>query len=248
MTDAIDALAADRAALLEICAGLRDGDWKAGSGCAGWSVQDVVAHMGALFQLVVDPSVLPDAQGILTERAQDVYVESRRGLAPAEVVAHYTEVSEKALGVLRDLAQADFKLPLGDLGTYPASVLPLAYCFDHYTHIRADLFPPRGPLAGSPPAADDFRLRYAIDWVEAAVGQQNQDLLGGLTGPAEIVLAGADSRTLRVGPGGPPVATVRSGADSLVRWITQRGAWEDLGVEATGDKNALTVVRQLKVF
>jgi hypothetical protein len=43
----IRTLEADRLALLEICAGLTDADWKADSGCAGWSVQDVVAHLGA---------------------------------------------------------------------------------------------------------------------------------------------------------------------------------------------------------
>src|SRR5258708_8366532 len=86
---AIKAPRSDRVALLEICAGLTDADWKAESGCAGWSVQDVVAHLGALFWLVVDPSTLPDARGLPTERAQDVYVEARRSLGPAQILAHY---------------------------------------------------------------------------------------------------------------------------------------------------------------
>jgi uncharacterized protein (TIGR03083 family) len=248
MSDTIDALRADRAVLLDICAGLSASSWKAGSGCPGWSVQDVVTHMGAGFQAVVDPAALPDTQGLPFERAQDAIVEARRGLTPAEVVAHYAEVSEKALGVLRELAAGTFEVPLGDAGTYPASALPAAFCFDHYTHIRADLFAPRGPLPGPPPSSDGPRLGGAIDWIEAAIGQQNADRLAALTVPAEIVLSGGDSRTVRLGPDGPPAATVSSDADAFVRWVTQRATWEELGVEAAGDDRALAVLRGLKVF
>src|ERR1017187_5652054 len=110
---AIEALRADREALLAIGARLSDDDWRAGSGCPGWSVQDVVAHMGTLFWAVVDPGALPDSTRLAT---------------------------------LAALESQDFELALGDLGTYPAFVLPNAFSFDHYTHIRADLFAPRGPL------------------------------------------------------------------------------------------------------
>jgi len=248
MSDTIDALLAERKTLLEICARLGAADWASGSGCPGWSVQDVVSHMGAGFQALVDPSALPDVQGLPFEEAQDVIVRARRGLSPAEVVAHYTETSEKAIGALRDLSVADFEVPLGDAGTYPASALPAGYCFDHYIHIRGDLFAPRGPLPGPRPASDGLRLGGAIDWIEAAVGQQNADRLAALDSPAEIVLSGGDSRTLRLGPDGPPVATVRSHADDFVYWVTQRATWEDLGVEASGDENALAVLRGLRVF
>jgi uncharacterized protein (TIGR03083 family) len=248
MSDTIDALLAERETLLEICAGLADADWASGSGCPGWSVQDVVTHMGAGFQAVTDPTALPDTQGLPFEEAQDVIVRARRGLSPAEVVAHYAETSEKAIGALRDFSTADFEVPLGDLGTYPASVIPAGFCFDHYIHIRGDLFAPRGPLPGPVPVSDSLRLGGAIDWIEAAVGQQNAGSLAALGRPAEIVLSGGDSRTLHLGPDGAPAATVRSRADDFVRWVTQRATWEDLGVEATGDENALALLRGLRVF
>jgi uncharacterized protein (TIGR03083 family) len=249
MSDTIGALLADRQTLLEICGGLSDADWAADSGCAGWSVLDLVGHMGATFQAVVDPTALPDTQGLPFEEAQDVIVRARRGRSPDEVMAHYRETSEKAIGLLRDLSTADLQVPLGeDAGTYPASVLPAAFCFDHYIHIRGDLFTPRGPLPGPLPASGDLRLAGAIDWIEAALGQQNAARLAALPGPAEIVLSGGDSRILHLGPDGPPAATVRSDADGFVRWITQRAAWEDLGSEAAGDEKALAVLRELKVF
>lgn len=248
MSETLEALRADRDELLKICAGLDGAAGQASSGCPGWSVQDVVAHMGAGLQAVVDRTALPDTNGLPFERAQDVIVQERRGLAPAEVVAHYAEVSEKALGVLGNLEKADLEIPLGDAGTYPASAMPAAFCFDHYVHIRADLFQPRGPLTGPSPAPDSLRLHGAIDWIEAAIGQQNAGDLAALAAPAEIVLTGGDSRVLRLGPDGPPAASVRSGADDFVRWITQRAAWEDLGVQASGDDEALAVIRGLRVF
>lgn len=53
MTAAIEAVRADREALLGICAGLSPAEWQLGSGCEGWSVQDVVSHLGALFWGIV---------------------------------------------------------------------------------------------------------------------------------------------------------------------------------------------------
>ena len=50
-------------ALIDICGRLTDAQWQAPSGCAGWSVQDVVAHLANLFWMVVDPGQLPDTAG-----------------------------------------------------------------------------------------------------------------------------------------------------------------------------------------
>ena len=88
-TGTIDALHADREAILKIGAGLADAEWAAASGCPGWSVKDVLAHLGTLLRLVTDPASLPDATGLETERAQDMYVESRRSWTAARVLADY---------------------------------------------------------------------------------------------------------------------------------------------------------------
>jgi len=130
---------------------------------------------------------------------------------------------------------------------YPAALLPAAYAFDHYTHIRADLFPPRGPLPGPPPPSDELRLVPALDWIEAALPQQNAGVLAALSGPVRISVTGPGARTIQVGRG-EPVAEVSSDAPALVRWITQRGDWEQLGVKPCGDQRELGLVAQLKVF
>jgi uncharacterized protein (TIGR03083 family) len=246
MLKAIEAVEADRAVLLDICRGLTDQQWQAPSGCAGWSVKDLVTHLGNLFWLVVDAQQLPDTTGVPTERAQEDGVAARRGLSAAEVLADYEKVSDTGLTRLAELAALDFELPLGeDFGTYSTKVIPCAYAFDHYTHIRADLFAPRGPLTGQAPPSDELRVGPALDWIEAALPQQNRSAAGECT--LEIQVTGTGSRRITFGSG-QPVATLRSDAPALVRWITGRGSWAELGVEVAGDEAALAAARSLKVF
>lgn len=244
---AIKALSADREALLGICAGLSATEWAAGSGCPGWSVQDVVAHVGALYWAVVDPSTLPDVSDLPTERAQDVYVEKRRSWTAAQVLADYESVSTQALAALEGLADQDFSVPLGDLGTYPASVLSSAFAFDHFLHIRSDLFAPRGPLTGEPPPSDELHLGAALDWVEAALPQQNAPEVAGLAAAVEIDLSGPGARLITLGPG-EAVSHVRSDTHSFVRWVTQRATWDDAGVGWSGDQADLAIIRSMRVF
>jgi uncharacterized protein (TIGR03083 family) len=244
---ALDALQADRDALLAVCAGLRQEDWSAPSGCQGWTVKDVVGHLGALFWMVVDQSRLPDTSHLPTEKAQEVYVDSRRSWTPAQVVQDYESVSVQAIEALRGLAIQDFELPLGDLGTYPASLLPNAFAFDHFTHLRADLFAPRGPLRTEAPAADLPRLEAAMDWVEAALPQQNADLIDQLPGAVDLSVDDVAAGTIRVGKD-EPVARITSDGLAFVRWVTQRGSWEELDVTASGPEDALSLVRRFHVF
>ncbi len=245
MYGAIEAVRADRAALLEIGRGLTPAQWQAPSGCPGWSVQDVVAHLALEFWAVVDPSQLPDITGQPLERAQEILVESRRGLPPEAVLDDYEQVSITGLERLAGMATLEVPVPLGDAGTYPAAVLPAAYAFDHYTHIRADLFPPRGPLDGEPPPSDELRTGSALDWIEEALPQQNAQAAAQAT--LEIQVTGAGGRSITFGAG-PVRATVTSDAPAFVRWVTQRASWADLGVQAAGEEQALAAARALKVF
>lgn len=246
-SEAISALRADRDELLQIAARLTDAEWKSDSGCAGWSVQDVVAHLGLLYWLVVDPTVLPDTGATPTEEAQNRAVESRRAWSSAQVLDDYTAVSAKALDVMVELETQDFELPLGDLGTYHASKLVNAFAFDHYTHIRADLFQPRGSLEGPPPPSDTLRLNPTLDWIEVAAPQQNAGLLAKINGAIEVTVAGAAARTFCIGAG-DVVVRVQCDAHDLVLWATQRASLDDLDVQATGPVDAVSTTRRLHVF
>ncbi|MEU5539642.1 maleylpyruvate isomerase family mycothiol-dependent enzyme [Streptomyces sp. NPDC020362] len=247
-TDAMTALRADRDALLEVCAELTDADWKADSGCPGWSVRDVVTHLGALFTKVVAPSSLPDATGLPAERAQDVYVEARRAWPTERIVADYAQAGEQASAALAALARDSAReVDLGDVGTYPAATLPCAFVFDHFVHIRYDLFGPRGPLTGPPPPADALRLGPTLDWIEAALPQQNRTAVAQLAGSVDFVVEGAVRRTIRLGTGGR-TARVVADAEDFVRWITGRAEPDAPGVDCFGDPRLQPVLRGLRVW
>jgi uncharacterized protein (TIGR03083 family) len=247
MSSAITAIEADRNTLLALCRDLDDSVWAKDSGCPGWTVQDLVSHMACSFWLAVDPAHLPDPAGLPAERAADVYVESRRSMTPGQVLADYETVSAKGLELLTAVQGQDVDVPLGDVGTYPASVVPSAFAFEHYVHIRFDLFPPAGPLTGEPPASDELRLAPTLDWIEAALPQQNSKLLDGMDEAVEIRLTGVSARTLRIG-GTDLAAHITCDSTAFVHWVTQRGTWESLGVDGKGDASALEVARQLHVF
>ena len=247
MSSAIKAIEEDRKVLLELCQLMDDSVWTKDSGCPGWSVQDLLSHMACSFWLAVDPSRLPDPGGLPAERAADLYVESRRSMTPEELVADYESASLKGLEVLAGLAGQDFEVPLGDVGTYPASVIPTAFAFEEYVHIRFDLFAPDGPLKGDPPESDEVRLAPTLDWIEVSLPQQNPKLLDQMNSAVEIRLGGLCERTLRVG-NGDVAAHIESDSQAFVRWITQRGTWPELGVHADGDATALEIVRQLRVI
>ncbi len=99
--------------------------------------------------------------------------------------------------MLAAVQDQDFDVPLGDVGTYPASILPTAYAFEHYVHIRCDLFAPDGPLPAGPLPPDESQLAPTLDWIEAALPQQNGKLLDGVDGAVEIHLTGVGERTVR---------------------------------------------------
>jgi uncharacterized protein (TIGR03083 family) len=247
MNSAIQAVEADRTALLAMFPLIPDSAWAQPSSCPGWTVQDVVSHMACSFWLAVDRSRLPDPAGLPAERAADLYVESRRSMTTQEIVADYESVSAKGLEFLAAAEGQDVEVPRGDVGTYPASVIPTAFAFEHYVHIRYDLFEPHGPLHAQPSASDGLRLEPTLDWIEASLPQQNTGLLERIDDAMEIRLTGACTRTLRLGDG-DVTAQITSDSDAFVQWVTQRGTWEGLGVHAEGRRSNLELARQLRVF
>jgi len=244
----LEAIAEERTTVLELCSQMPDSIWAMDSGCSGWSVQDLVSHMACSFWLAVDPSALPDPGGLPAERAADIYVESRRSMTPDEVVADYESVSARGLEVLAAIEGQNVDIPIGDVGTYPASVVPTTFVFEAFVHIRYDLFAPDGPLQGDPPPVDELRLIPTLDWIEAALPQQNTSLLNELRTGVELRLDGLCPRILRIGDHDDVASHITSDSQAFVRWVTQRGTWESLGVQAEGDPSTLNVIRRLRVF
>lgn len=169
-------------------------------------------------------------------------------MTPAEVVADYESVSSRGLDVLAAVEGQDVEIPIGDVGTYPASVVPTTFVFESFVHLRYDLFAPDGPLQSNPPPVDELRLAPTLDWIEAALPQQNTQLRNDLRVGVDIVLDGLCARTLHLGPQSDEAARIASDSQAFVRWVTQRGTWEGLGVRAEGDPSTLEISRRLRVF
>jgi uncharacterized protein (TIGR03083 family) len=260
MSGQVEALRADHLALVDILGAQPPEIWVAPSGCPGWTIKDLVAHLGALFGRLLDPSAGPDTAGLATERAQDVDVAVRREWTADDVLRDYVDVTERALPKLERLTRRDDRVvSLGDLGTYPVPLLVNAYVFDHYTHIRADLLAPRGPIGASPPPSDELRMGPTVGWIMAALPQQCAPAVARLAGPVELVLSGPAGGHFLLRPTGEIVTGHDARADSvasiccstpaLVWWTTRRASWRELGVRTAGDRAALTILRdEIHVF
>jgi hypothetical protein len=69
--DGVRVLVAD---VRELLAALEERDWAAPSGCPGWRVQDVVAHLSGFFTMLVDPAgAKPLTPADVAEAVNDVH-------------------------------------------------------------------------------------------------------------------------------------------------------------------------------
>src|SRR3954449_11280400 len=81
---------------------LTPGEWARAGRCPGWSVQDLVAHTGSNFRVLVEPPdpSAPAPQVETAEQLQELLVAQRRGWSSAEVAAELREFVGPALGAL----------------------------------------------------------------------------------------------------------------------------------------------------
>jgi uncharacterized protein (TIGR03083 family) len=244
------ALAAERDEAVRLIDSLTDAEWALPSECAGWSVKDVVAHMGAVYKSVAGGAV---ARATDTpndaERNADAGVDERRSWSTADVVAEYHEWSEKCLGALAQMNEeptASTVVPLGNLGSHPLHILANALVFDHYCHLRWDLLAPNGPLRRASLPCDDARMAPILEWMLGGLPQMCAPQLAFMDRPVNFVFTGAGASTWALRPGAPhgsctpgadedATATVTSTAHDFVCWGTQRRRWSDMGVQLAGD-------------
>jgi uncharacterized protein (TIGR03083 family) len=225
----------------QVVASLTDDEWAMLSGCVGWSVKDLVAHMSSNFKEVCEPSPPPpEPINLPAERLMDMLVEPRKVWSNAEVRDEYLKYCDgavAALTALQDEPLASTVIPLADLGHYPMNQLADAFAFDHYCHLRVDLLQPTGPIKREVPASDDALVAPAVGWMLTGLPQMQAGLENSLTGSIRLVLTGAGGgswRIARVGDAievtaddGPADATVTCDAHDFVLWGTKRTAWRD---------------------
>jgi uncharacterized protein (TIGR03083 family) len=223
---------------------LTDDEWAAPSGCEGWSVKDLVAHMSSNYKEVVDPSPPPaEPINLPAERMMDLLVEPRKAWTNAQILDEYLATCDGALAAfeaLQDEPLASTMIPLADLGTYPMHRLADAFAFDHYCHLRIDLLQPHGPIKRPVPDADVARLAPAVGWMLEGLPQMQPGLETSLEAPITLKLTGAGGGSWRLAADGPDgqitvtpgaardgVGTVSSNSHAFVIWGTCRESWRE---------------------
>lgn len=236
---AVDAFRAEREEVLALGRSLTDDEWARPSDCDGWRVQDVFAHLVMGLRQVVDPSSVPTSDGPDAEQDMELGVAARKDWTPAALLDDYEAVSAQAADVfasLQDEPLASTVIPMKNLGSHPMHLVPNAFAFDHYTHLRVDILQPTGPIDRPPLPHDDLRLVPTIEWMLAGLPQMCENALAKVvSAPVRIELTGPGAGTLMLGGDGDPAATIRSSTHDFVIWGTQRRPWRDFDVAIDGD-------------
>lgn len=209
----------------------------------GWSVTDVVAHMGSGCHAMFSPAVFTLMRADSLERNNDRLVDDRRDRTPAQVLAEYrrwSRVFGQATAAMTAPPLAGVQVRLAELGRFPMRLLPSALVFDHYTHLRHDIAPALGRGA---PAGDANRMAAVLEWMMAVLSSQigaatpawfDRTVAITLTGPGGGSWAVTGAGTV-VGDSQPGASRITAAAAEFPNWGTRRSRWRDHDVRIEGD-------------
>lgn len=246
-SQSLAALRVEREALLDYCAVLDPAEWAAPSRAAGWSVQDVIAHLTANQRALVTPAALPAMATKQIERLNDRMVAKARSQSPVQVLAGFEAWSRRGIRAMRVFTGPGIgrvPLPIGELGAYPLSRLPAIFAFDWHTHLRHDIAP---ALDRPAPSTDNQRMSVVLSWMMALLQGSHRSRLAWLDAPLALTLHGPGGDTWRIEPAGKGRLQVRVGSPSgtaaqisgqsleFPAWSTTRTPWRDSDVKITGD-------------
>ena len=238
---AVESVARSIADVKAVITSLGDDEWGRQSGCEGWTVKDLLAHMSSNYHEVVSPSPPPaEPINLPAERLMDLLVEPRKAWTNEQVRDEYLTCCDGALATLtalQDEPLASTVIPIADLGSYPMHELADAFAFDHYCHLHVDLLAPTGPIDRQLPPVDDALIAPAIGWMLTGIPQMQPGLEHRLTGRIRLALTGPGAGTWDINregdsivigpPSGDADATVTSSAHAFVLWGTVRSPWRD---------------------
>jgi len=246
--DRVAAVTSERNAIMDFLGDLTDAEWDKPSRCEGWSVKDVVSHLGGAAHGFFTPWVV----GLLAtgdiEGHNDRDADRRRGWEPKKVLTEYEKWSKRACVAhvaLQKPVLRSIPIRLGELGTYPAALLTSAIVFDSGLHLRHDIASALGRIVAP---GDANCLAVTLEWMFAGLSPMSGKRLAWLDRPVEINLVGAGGGTWTVRPGKNGRVAVAAGsatdsasviegdAATFPLWGTCRQRWRDGNVSLKGDE------------
>ena len=257
---AIPALESEVNYARELFATLTPDEWHSESGCEGWRVQDVVQHMAATFQQIVDAASIDMGDSEKVEEAAEVPVQARKDWTTDQVVAAYEEWVDKgvaALAALQEPPMAEMVVPISDLGSHPLHLMGNAIVFDHYCHLRYDIGAAIDRAAALP--RDEAALGATVEWMLAGIPQMcATGLAAGPQQAVNLVLDGPGGGSYVIAPGAD-VWTITEGSDrdapvvtssthDFVSWGTKRSDWRESTNGDTANLDVAAVLDAINVI
>ena len=244
MIDRRAAFRDQRADVLAFCASLGPADWRMNSRAEGWSIADVVGHMGAGCHAMFSPAVVKIMRADDIERTNDQMVDIRRERTPAQVLGEYRRWSRVLAANIPAITRtplARLALPLGELGRFPMRLLPSALVFDQHTHLTHDMAPALGRAVPDP---DANRMSVILEWMMAVLSNQIQSAKPAwLDRPLTMAITGPGGGSWQIDrsgvvmSSGPKTVAAEIGAvaTEFPEWGTRRAGWRDRDVSIGGD-------------
>lgn len=243
--DRVAALEAERASVLQLCAGLTEAQWRCDSRAEGWRVHDVIAHLGASCHALFTPAALTLVRTQDIESANDSLVDPRRHWPSERVLEEYRKWSARVVRLARLATRTPIggiRAPLGELGTFRLDhMLTAALVFDSHTHLHHDIAPSLGLPA---PDTDANRMATVIEWMLAVLANQLRAAPPTwLPAPIALTLTGPGGGSWHIHHDGSitdtgahsPIAVIEGPAIAFPGWGTRRTEWRACDVHVSGD-------------
>lgn len=215
-------LAVELAAILELCEGLTEDQWKSPTGCPGWTVQDNISHIIDFEAAALgwpkplhDFEVPPHAVNALGE-SNELGVDARRSLPGSAVLAELRDVVAARIEHLWAMTTADLEqtveTPVGPGAAADLLTMRVMDCWSHEQDIRRAL---GLPGHGGGPVVDES-LDYFARFLPYVVGKRAGAADGSVV---DFVIGGGRTERISVIDGRAKPVAVDGGVAPTVRIV-----------------------------